>query len=168
VVPNSTTQGWVCPIIPQKVLWHFLLIPQLIWMYKCKSLVKLLTWPKDGASSNGMIWSVPNSMTWKHIDEKWLEFVSDVCNIRLKLALEEVNPFGDLSSCHSTWPVVLLNYNLPPWLVKYLSNVALIIPGKESCIGNNANVYLQPLINELYNCGKVRLHFMHTWMQIST
>jgi hypothetical protein len=56
-------------------------------------------------------------MTWKHIDEKWLEFVNDVCNIKLKLALDEVNPFGDFNSCHSTWSVVLLNYSLPPWLV---------------------------------------------------
>jgi len=117
VVPNGTTQGWVRPIVPQKMLWHFLLIPQLIWMHKWKSFAKLLTWHKDGASLDGMIWSVPNSMTWNHIDEKWFEFVNDVCNIKLKLALDEVNPFGDLSSCHSTWLVVLLNYSLPPWLV---------------------------------------------------
>ncbi len=82
-------------------------------------------------------------MIWKHIDEKWLEFVSDVCNIRLRLALDEVNPFGDLSSCHSTWPVVLLNYSLLPWLViRKFFDVALIIPGKESCIDSNVDVYL--------------------------
>jgi hypothetical protein len=32
---------------------------------------------------------------------------------------------------------------------KVLSNVALIITDKESCIGSNVDVYLQPLINEL-------------------
>jgi hypothetical protein len=70
-------------------------------MYKCKSFAKLLTWHKDGVNLYGMIWSVPNCMIWKHIDEKWLEFVSDVCNIRLRLALDEVNPFRHFSSCHS-------------------------------------------------------------------
>jgi hypothetical protein len=32
---------------------------------------------------------------------------------------------------------------------KVFSDVALIIPSKESCIGSNVDVYLQPLINEL-------------------
>jgi hypothetical protein len=90
-------------------------------------------------------------MAWKHIDKKWLEFASEVHNIRLKLALDGVNPFGDLNSCHSTWIVALLIYNLPPWLVtkRYFLMLALIIPDKEFYIGSNVDVYLQPLIDEL-------------------
>jgi hypothetical protein len=33
-------------------------------------------------------------------------------NVQLGLTLDGVNLFGDLNSCHSTWLVVLLNYNL--------------------------------------------------------
>ncbi len=40
-------------------------------------------------------------MSWKHINDKWLDFVVDSRNVRLGLALDGVNPFGDLSSCHS-------------------------------------------------------------------
>jgi hypothetical protein len=86
-------------------------------MYICKSLVELMTWHKYGASADGLIRSVIDFVTWKHISITWLEFVVDAHNVRLKLALDGVNPFGDLSTCHFTWLVVLLNYNLPPWLV---------------------------------------------------
>jgi hypothetical protein len=90
-------------------------------------------------------------MSWKHINDKWLDFAIDSCNVRLRLTLDGVNPFGDLSSCHFTWPMILLNYNLPPWLVtkRYFLMLALIILGKESVISGNLDVYLQPLIKEL-------------------
>ncbi len=73
-----------------------------------------LTWHKDGASFDALLQSVLDSKTWKYITKKWLEFVVEPCNIRLGLALDGVNLFGDFNSCHSTWPMVLLNYNLPP------------------------------------------------------
>ncbi len=62
-----------------------------------------------------------------------------------------MNPFGDLGFCHSTWPVILLNYNLPPWLVIkcYFLMLALFIPVKESIIFSNVDVYLELLIKEL-------------------
>jgi hypothetical protein len=75
-----------------------------------------------------------------------------------------VNPFGDLSSCHFTWPVVLLNYNLPPWLVtkRYFMMLAIIIPSKESMTSGNIDVYLEPLIEELqmlWNGLKLMIHY---------
>jgi hypothetical protein len=83
-------------------------------------------------------------MAWKDINEKWPEFANDVRNIRLGLALDGVNPFGNLSSCHSTWPVTLLNYNLPPWfMIKcYFIILALIIPSKTIITSRNLDVYL--------------------------
>jgi hypothetical protein len=47
--------------------------------------------------------------------------------------------------------MVLLNYNLPPWLVtkKCFLMLALIILGKESCTVSNVDTYLQPLIEKL-------------------
>jgi hypothetical protein len=65
------------------------------------------------------------------------------CNIRLGLALDGVNPFGDLSSCHLTSLMVLLNYNLPPWLVTIfiIIMLALIILRKESCTVSIVDIY---------------------------
>jgi hypothetical protein len=78
-------------------------------------------------------------------------FIVEAKNIQLGLTLDGVDPFGDLSLCHSTWLVVLLNYNFPPWLVTkhYFMMLDLIILGKESMTSKNIDVYLEPLIEEL-------------------
>jgi hypothetical protein len=78
-------------------------------------------------------------------------FCRDSCNVRLGLALDGVNLFGDLNSYHSTWLVILLNYCLPPWLVtkRYFLMLALIIRSKKSITSGNADAYLHPLIEEL-------------------
>jgi len=114
-------------------------------------LVELCTWHKNNVFANGLVKSVPNSVAWKHIIEKWLEFANDARNIRLKLVLNEVKPFGNLSSIHSTWPIVLLNYNLLLWLVTkhYFLMLTLIILDKESYTSSNVDVYLQLVIEEL-------------------
>ncbi|XP_021721360.1 uncharacterized protein LOC110688918 [Chenopodium quinoa] len=55
-----------------------------------------------------------------------------------------------MSLSHSTWPVVLINYNLPPWLSmkpEYFM-LSLLIPGPKSP-GNDIDIYMQPLIDEL-------------------
>jgi hypothetical protein len=38
-------------------------------------------------------------------------------SIRLGLATDGVNPFGEKNNFHSTLPVLILNDNLSPWLV---------------------------------------------------
>jgi hypothetical protein len=59
--------------------------------------------------------------------------------------------FSNQSLNHSTWPIVMLNYNLPPWLVtkRFFIVLVLLIPGKESVTSDNIDVYLAPLIEEL-------------------
>lgn len=50
----------------------------------------------------------------------------------------------------STWSVTLMPYNLPPWLCmkQELFILALLIHGPKGT-GNNIEVYLEPLIEEL-------------------
>ena len=55
-----------------------------------------------------------------------------------------------MSLAYSMWPVVLIVYNLPPWLCmkkEYLM-LTLLIPGPSSP-GKNMDVFLQPLVEEL-------------------
>ncbi|GJZ17162.1 hypothetical protein Tco_0553285 [Tanacetum coccineum] len=55
-----------------------------------------------------------------------------------------------MSSKHSTWPVLLCVYNLPPWLCmkrKYIM-MSLLIEGPKQP-GNDIDVYLAPLIDDL-------------------
>ena len=55
-----------------------------------------------------------------------------------------------MSINHSTWPVILFPYNLPPWMCMKQSffMLSLLIPGPKGP-GNNVDVYLQPLVQEL-------------------
>jgi hypothetical protein len=69
-------------------------------MYMCITLIELLIWHKNEVSTNGLIQSVQDFKSWKQIYEKWVDFVTKAHNIRLGLALDGVNPFRNLSSCH--------------------------------------------------------------------
>ena len=66
------------------------------------------------------------------------------------MLVDGFNPFGNLSSSHSVWPVVLVTYNLPPWLCmkRIFCLLSMLIPGPKQP-GNGIDVYLEPLVNEL-------------------
>jgi hypothetical protein len=44
-------------------------------------------------------------------------FVEEGHNVWLGFSLDDVNIFPHSKTTHSTWPVLLLIYNLPPYLV---------------------------------------------------
>ena len=75
-----------------------------------------------------------DSGAWKMFDSKHLEFSSDPRNVRLGLATDGFNPFKIMSTSHNTWPVMLVLYNLPPWLCMKRSSMilSLVIPGPKS------------------------------------
>jgi hypothetical protein len=57
---------------------------------------------------------------------------------------------GEQSCSHSTWPVTLCIYNLPPWLCmkrKFIMMPVLIQGLKQP--GNDIDVYVRPLVDEL-------------------
>ncbi|CAO2824840.1 unnamed protein product [Amaranthus hypochondriacus] len=89
-----------------------------------------------------------DSFAWKSFDEEYSDFAEDVRNIRLGLASDGFQPFNN--SQHSIWPVVLIPYDLPPWLCMkpYSFMLSLIIHGSTSP-GMNIDVYLQSLVEEL-------------------
>jgi hypothetical protein len=100
-------------------------------------------------------------MAWKHVDNKYPEFASDVHNVRLGLASDGFNPFGMLNVTYTTLLVILIPYNLPPWLClkQPFWMMSMLIPGPKSP-GNNIDVYLEPLINELKH---LSIHGVETW-----
>lgn len=87
-------------------------------------------------------------MAWSKLNSIDPNFESEARNVHLGLASDGFNPFGTMSQSHSTWPVAMSVYNLPPWLCMkkpycMLSLLILTSPG------NNIDVYLRALINEL-------------------
>ncbi|GJX95823.1 reverse transcriptase domain-containing protein [Tanacetum coccineum] len=87
---------------------------------------------------------------WKNFDTKYPNFAKEPRNVRLGLAADGFNPFGNLSQAYSMWPVILTTYNLPPWLCMKESSfmLTLLIPGPKSP-GKDIDVYLRPLIDDL-------------------
>ena len=46
--------------------------------------------------------------TFKEIEETWSHFKEEPHNLKLSLAVDGVNPYGDMRSIYSMWPILLL------------------------------------------------------------
>ncbi|XP_025616664.1 uncharacterized protein [Arachis hypogaea] len=114
-----------------------------------KTSVDML-WHKRGTNSDGSLRHPRDSEGWKAFDRRYTNFSGDPRNVRLALASDGFNPYGNLSSKYSIWPVILIPYNLPPWICMKQTNfiLSMIILGPKMP-GNDIDVYLQPLIDEL-------------------
>ncbi|KAK9049567.1 hypothetical protein SSX86_031464 [Deinandra increscens subsp. villosa] len=135
---------------PAKMLWYFPIIPRLKRLFSNKKEAKLLRWHSDERIVDGKLRHVADSPQWRNIDHKYPEFGEEIRNIHFGLSSDGINPFGNMSSRHSTWPVLLCIYNLPPWLCmkrKYIM-MSLLIQGPKQP-GNDIDVYLSPLIDDL-------------------
>ena len=71
---------------------------------------------------------------WQDFDREYLDFVEEARNLRLGLATDGFNPFGNFNTKYSMWPVFVVPYNLPPWACMDHSNLmmALLILGPHS------------------------------------
>ncbi|KAG8501221.1 hypothetical protein CXB51_003352 [Gossypium anomalum] len=135
---------------PVKVLRYFPLIPRLQRLFMSSKTAESMRWHNDQWTDDGLLRHPADSLAWKSFDSKFPSFASDPRNVRLGLAADGFNPFKIMSTSYSTWPVVLVPYNLPPWIcMKQFSFIlSMIIPGEKGP-GNDIDIYLQPLIEEL-------------------
>ncbi len=110
-----------------------------------------MTWHSQNRSMDGKVRHVLDNRAWEHINETFPDFANELRNVRLGLATDGMNPFGEKSNTWSTWPILVLNYNLPPWLVtkKFLLLLSLIIPGSDNVKSSNFDVYLALVLEEL-------------------
>ncbi|XP_022008035.2 uncharacterized protein LOC110907351 [Helianthus annuus] len=135
---------------PAKLLWYFPIVPRLKRLFANAKESKLLRWHSDERKNDGKLRHVADSPQWRNIDYKFPDFGEEIRNIRFGLSSDGMNPFRTMSSCRSTWPVLLCIYNLPPWLCmkrKYIM-MSLLIQGPKQP-GNDIDVYLSPLIDEM-------------------
>lgn len=136
--------------VPMNVLRHFPLKRRLQRRFMSSKTAASHRWHSEGRTKDGLLRHPADSTAWKDFDFRFPEFSSECRNIRFALATDGFSPFRTLSVAHSTWPVVLIPYNVPPWECMKQSNfiLSLLIAGPSSP-GNNIDVYLQPLIDEL-------------------
>ncbi|XP_024172337.1 uncharacterized protein LOC112178421 [Rosa chinensis] len=136
--------------VPAKVLWYFPPIPRFKKMFQSVETSKNLTWHATERNKDGFIRHPADSKSWKLVDEKWPDFGYEPRNLRLALSSDGFNPYSSLSSKYSCWPVILVTYNLPPWLVMKRKHMmlTLLISGPRQP-GNDIDVYLELLIDDL-------------------
>ncbi|XP_056690171.1 uncharacterized protein [Spinacia oleracea] len=139
--------------VPAKVMRYFPLIPRLKRIYMSSETAEDMRWhdtERLGEDDKKILRHPSDALAWKAFDERYRDFALDPRSVRLGLASDGFNPYRLMNTTYSTWPVVLIPYNLPPWLCMKPSSFILstLIPGKASP-GNDIDVYLQPLVHEL-------------------
>ncbi|XP_019265558.1 PREDICTED: uncharacterized protein LOC109243116 [Nicotiana attenuata] len=136
--------------VPAKVLRYFPLKPRLQRIFMCPETAIAMRWHANERPNDENLRHPADGEAWKDFDSLHADFSKDPRNVRLGLSSDGFNPFRTMSISHSTWPVMLMKYNLSPWICmkpEYIM-LSMIIPGPSSP-GNDIDVYLQPLIAEL-------------------
>ncbi|KAA0055506.1 uncharacterized protein E5676_scaffold282G00500 [Cucumis melo var. makuwa] len=110
-----------------------------------------MRWHKDNQVETEDVLRHPaNAEGWKHFDCEFFYFTSDSWNVRLRLASDGFNLFGNMSTLYNMWHVVIIPYDFSPWKCMKESNffISLLIPSPRSP-GREIDIYLQLLIEEL-------------------
>ena len=136
--------------IPIKVLRYFPLKPRFQRLYMSLKTTSHMKWHVDGFMRGEMMRHPVNSLAWINFDKVHLSFAQEHQNVRLSLASDGFNPFGNMSISYNMWPVIFIPYNLPPWMCmkQIFFMLSLLIPSP-TALGNDIDIYLQPLIDEL-------------------
>ncbi|XP_056690116.1 uncharacterized protein [Spinacia oleracea] len=115
--PECNTPRYKNKKVPSKVMWYFPIVPRFRRLFSIAEEAKKLTWHADERLKDGLLRHPADSPQWIKIDNDFEDFGSEDRNLRLALAADGMNPFGNQSCNHSTWPVILMIYNLCPDLI---------------------------------------------------
>ncbi|XP_052172287.1 uncharacterized protein LOC127788215 [Diospyros lotus] len=136
--------------VASKQVRHFPLISRLQRLFMSNRTTTLMRWHEEGRTKDGIMRHPADSLAWQSFDEQHPKFAEDSRNVRLGLAFDGFNPFRTMTISYSIWPVVLMPYNLPPWLcMKQPYFILSLLIGGPRAPGDNIDVFLQPLIQEL-------------------
>jgi len=137
--------------VPHKVLHYFPIIPHLQRLFISMQRAQMARWHKDKrvVVENEMR-HLADGEAWKDFDDTYKSFADDARSLRLAIATDGFNPFGQMTNSYSIWPVIVVPYNFPPWMCMDQSNymLSLIIPGKKSP-GKDFHVFMQPLMADM-------------------
>ncbi|CAM8907761.1 unnamed protein product [Rhodiola kirilowii] len=137
--------------VPKKTVKYFPLTPRLQRLYMTPHTAGQMRWHAvRKVNVDEYIRHPADGESWKTFDKDYPEFASEIRNVRLGLATDGFNPFGASGLSHSTWPIVLIPYNLPPHICmkKEMNILSMLISGPKSP-GKCLNVFMRPLIDEL-------------------
>ena len=127
-----------------KVVWYFPIIPCLKRLFATTKTTKLMRWHAEDRVNDGKLRHPADGAQWRAINHSYKRlFSNEIRNIRFGLSTDGMNPFNMVSSNHSTWPVTLCIYNLPPWLCMKRTHLMMpiLIQGPRQP-GNSIDVFL--------------------------
>ncbi|KAK1610053.1 hypothetical protein QYE76_033726 [Lolium multiflorum] len=132
----------VCPLDLPHVKYHACINDCALFRNEYKDRTtypkeaKLMQWhaerekPADDPEKGKILTHPADASQWNALDIEFAdEFGSEPRNIRLGMSTDGLNPFGNQSSTHSTWPVFVWPYNLPPAVHK-----AAVNHGFKACV----------------------------------
>ncbi|XP_062119368.1 uncharacterized protein LOC133833127 [Humulus lupulus] len=149
--PICKSSRYVRNKIPHIQLRWFPIKARLKRLFSSKHTAKVMRWHKEVRKDEpGILRHPADGDAWKHFDKTYPEFAVDSRSVRMGLASDGFNPFSNMTSMYSLWPVILIPYNMPPWASPNGTNylMSLLIPGPKSP-GKDYDVFLRPLIEEL-------------------
>ncbi|KAL3695852.1 hypothetical protein R1sor_009928 [Riccia sorocarpa] len=93
--------------------------------------------------------TVGDSRAMQHVEATHDRIKDHPRALRLGIATDGFSPVGLSRKSYSIWPVMLINYNIPPWLATKKGHMmlSLIIPGPKKPA--TMDIYLEPLVEEL-------------------
>ena len=99
-----------------------------------------MRWHNEKRVDDDILRHPADGEAWKDFDKQHPTFSDDSRNVRLGLATDGFNPFGNMSTSYSMWPVILMPYNLPPWkrMKEPYCMMSLLIP-ERSAPGRDIN-----------------------------
>ena len=136
--------------VPAKVMWYFPPIPRFRRLFQSPKIAKDLIWHAQEREFDGKMRHPSDSPSWKLVDYRWPDFASEPRNLRLAISADGINPHSSMSSRHSCWPIIMVIYNLPPWMCmkRKFMMLSLLISGPRQP-ENDIDVYLAPLLDDL-------------------
>jgi hypothetical protein len=130
-------------------MWYLLVVDQLRCFFANPEDTKLMNWHASDRHKNDVKLRHPaDGKQWQDFNDKHRDFANEQINVRFALSTNEMNAFAERSSKHSTWPMILTIYNLPPWLMqkwKYILLIILISGPTQP--GVDMDVVLEPLMD---------------------
>ena len=138
--------------VPMKVLRYFSLKARLQrCMFATPLQASFQTWYMANKSIDGLVRVIADSLQWQGIDKSDPSFTVEHQNLCLGLATDGMNPFSIKRSTWSTWPILLFNYNIPPWMTtkQHFIMLSMIIPNPQSSTSSDFDIFLKPLLEGL-------------------
>lgn len=100
--------------VPWKILRYFSITRRLQRLFMSSKTAGDMRWHFDNCVKDGLLRHPADCEAWKTFYQIHESFALDPRNVRLGLATDGFNPFGNMNIGHSTWPVLLFPYHLPP------------------------------------------------------